>query len=61
VPAGIINRRSRFRADGVTVAMTPPASWPPQPGIDLALWHTLGLIHLPQPEDGPVMLVDYTG
>jgi hypothetical protein len=29
-----------FRADGVTVAITPTASWPPQPGA--AILGTLG-------------------
>ncbi len=28
---------------------------------DLVLWHTIGLTHVPRPEDWPVMPVEYTG
>ena len=28
---------------------------------DVILWHTIGVVHLPRPEDFPVMPVEYTG
>ncbi len=28
---------------------------------DVVLWHTIGLTHVPRPEDWPVMPVEYTG
>ena len=28
---------------------------------DIVLWHTIGVLHLPRPEDFPVMPVEYTG
>ena len=28
---------------------------------DIVLWHTVGVLHLPRPEDFPVMPVEYTG
>ena len=28
---------------------------------DVVLWHTVGVLHLPRPEDYPVMPVEYTG
>jgi primary-amine oxidase len=28
---------------------------------DLVMWHTVGLTHVPRPEDWPVMPVEYTG
>ena len=28
---------------------------------DVVLWYTMGLLHIPRPEDYPVMPVEYTG
>ena len=28
---------------------------------DIVLWHTMGVMHLPRPEDFPVMPVEYVG
>jgi len=28
---------------------------------DVVLWHTIGVLHLPRPEDFPVMPVEYVG
>ncbi len=30
-------------------------------GTDLVVWHSFGLLHIPRPEDWPVMPVDYSG
>lgn len=30
-------------------------------GSDIVLWHTMGVMHLPRPEDFPVMPVEYVG
>ncbi|GIS87712.1 MAG: hypothetical protein CM1200mP18_04220 [Gammaproteobacteria bacterium] len=28
---------------------------------DVVIWHTIGVLHLPRPEDFPVMPVEYVG
>jgi primary-amine oxidase len=47
--------------DGLTTYVNPPESLGGEEGEDVVVWHTIGMTHVPRPEDYPVMPTETIG